>query len=156
MKHQLVTPIEAIALMSLARKVNGEKAFTDTLGNTCGPRALIGHGEYLGRTLLGLDYGYQIGEPQMKPGSIPWSKVAALLGNRVNDETMAKIVNLTLQGRFESLDKVKADLLSPLKAPTLKDGRLSVQTLKAIVLRRTEIEQGVPCNTAWKEVTEVW
>tara|TARA_R110000824_G_scaffold39711_11_gene119815 strand:+ start:2300 stop:2731 length:432 start_codon:yes stop_codon:yes gene_type:complete len=141
MKHHNVTPIEAIALQSFARKVNGDKAFTDTLGNECGPRALIGQGEYLGRMLLGLDFGYQIGEPKPKPGSVPWSKIAALLGNRVNDETMAKIVSLTLQGRFESLDKVKADLLSPLKAPTLKDGRLSVKYLNLFTVIEQEVAE---------------
>ena len=89
MSTKLVTPIQAIALASLARKVNGDKAFTDIQGEPCGPRAL--------------------------------------LANRVNTETMAKVVELALQGRFETMDTAKNALVQPLRAPQLANGRLTTK-----------------------------
>lgn len=142
MSSKLVTPTEAIALQSFSRKVNGSKAFTDTFGEPCGPRAIVGQGEYHGRIVIGLDYGYSIGEAKPKPATIPWSKVAALLANRVNNETMRRVVALTLQGRFESVTQVKADLLSPLKAPVLKDGRLSVKYIDSFSIATSVSQEG--------------
>ena len=135
MSNKLVTPIQAIALASLSRKVNGAKAFTDIQGEPCGPRALLEPGEYHGRFVPGIGYGIVIGEPKPKPATVPWSKIAALLANRVNTETMAKVVELALQGRFETMDTAKDALVKPLKAPQLANGRLTTKYLDVFAVK---------------------
>jgi hypothetical protein len=135
MSTKLVTPIQAIALASLSRKVNGDKAFTDIQGEPCGPRALIEPGEYHGRFVPGIGFGIVIGEPKPKAATVPWSKIAALLANRVNTETMAKVVELALQGRFETMDTAKNALVKPLKAPQLANGKLTTKYLDVFAVK---------------------
>ena len=137
----LINPIQAIALNSLARKVNGPKAYTDRHGETCSARSLVGPGEYHGEFVPGIGYGLIIGEP--KPGNrrVSWAKLAPLLLNRTNDKTIAAVVKLAAEGRFESITDAKSALLDPLRTPTLQDGRLTTKYLKVFPVK-VELDQG--------------
>jgi|MDSZ01.3.fsa_nt_gb hypothetical protein len=141
---KMFSPIQAIALNSLARKVNGPKAYTDRNGNPCSARSLVDPGEYHGEFVPGIGFGLIIGDPKPGKRNISWAKLAPLFINRTNDQTIAAIVKLATDGRYESITDAKSELLEPLRTPTLQDARLKTKYLRVsevsqITTRRSRI-----------------